>query len=237
MIPVDELLLELELKLNGLGREENQNIFVENKLIYLNNAQMAWIKSKLDPNNVYKIGYEGIRKRIDDLQVLKINDKKVNVLKGENLRYLNYFGDLTSVDDYMFYVSSYVKAKTKKCSDTMGVNLIKEGELETLYFNDNYGPSFKWRETIATVGDNKLYVYVNNTFDITDIRVTYLRKPKLIDKEGYIKLDGSNSVNQDCELPEYAKNDIVDLAVKFAAQATDNVFQVQMAKEREQNNE
>lgn len=236
MINVDTLLYEFELKLNKVARESNQNIFDEDKLRYLNQAQITWIKSKLNPNNVYKIGYEGIRKRIDDLQFLKKSDVKIQAFKDTNSRYVGYFADLT-LDDYMFYVSSYAKASTKDCKDTIGVNLIKEGELETLYWNENYNPSFKWRETIATIGNNKLYVYTANQFDISEVRITYLRYPKEIDKEGYVKLDGSDSVTQNCELPEYAKDDIVDLAVKFAAQSTDNQFQVQMAKERELNNE
>ena len=239
MISVDELLYEFELKLNSLNRESNQNMFLENKLIYLNNAQMTWVKSKMNPNNIYKVGYEGMRKRIEDLQVLKINDKRLQVDRTDNKRYLGYSSDLTSVTDYMFYVTSYAVASTTACNATMGVNLIKEGELETQYYNENYAPSFKWRDTIATIGNNKLYVYVDDaeSFKIDELAITYLRKPKSIDKEGYVKFDGSDSVNQDCELPEYAKNDIVDLAVKYAAQATDNISQVQMAKEREQNNE
>lgn len=236
MISVDELLYEFELRLNSLDRQDNQNIPTENKLILLNNAQISWIKSKLGQNNIYKIGYEGFRKRIDDLQVLKVNDRKLTVGKSSNERHISYYGDL-NIDDYMFYVSSYVKATSDDCSDTLGVNLIKEGELETLYNNDNYKPSYIWRETIATIGDNKLYVYTDDTFVIDDIRLTYLRLPARIDKTGYIHIDGTASVDQDCELPEYAKNDIVDLAVKYAAQATDNPFQMQMAKEREQNNE
>jgi hypothetical protein len=130
-------------------------------------------------------------------------------------------------------------ASTPKCKATMAINLIKEGELGTQYYNANYGPSYKWRDTIATIGDNKLYVYVDDdeTFKIDEVSMTYLRTPKVIDKEGYVKFDGTDSVNQDCELPEYAKNDVVDLAVKYAAQSTDNQLQVQMAKEREQNNE
>ena len=239
MISVDELLYEFELKLNSLNRESNQNMFLENKLIYLNNAQMTWVKSKMNPNNIYKVGYEGMRKRIEDLQVLKINDERLTVSKTENKRYLGYSADLTGVTNYMFYVSSYAMASTPKCTATMGINLIKEGELETQYYNANYAPSYKWRDTIATIGDNKLYVYVDDdeTFKIDEVSMTYLRTPKVIDKEGYVKFDGTDSVNQDCELPEYAKNDVVDLAVKYAAQSTDNQLQVQMAKEREQNNE
>jgi hypothetical protein len=237
MIDVNELIYEFELKLNSLDRQDNQQIFIENKLIHLNNAQMTWIKSKLNPNNLYKAGYESFRKRIDDLQILKVNNYEITVKKEDNEAHPNYSADLSSIKDYMFYISSFAKAKTKKCSDTISVDLIKEGELSTKYSNDNYSPSFIWRKTIGTMGSDKLYVYVDDEFTIENVRLTYLRIPKKIDKEGYIDFNGKDSVNQDCELPYYAKNDIVDLAVKYAAQSIGDQLQTQMAKERQQENE
>jgi uncharacterized membrane protein YobD (UPF0266 family) len=137
----------------------------------------------------------------------------------------------------MFYDAAYALASQKTCKTTLGVNLIKEGQVDTLYYNDNYSPSFLWMETIATMGNNILYVYTDGIFSIDEVYLTYLRKPKKIDKEGYINFDGTDSVNQDCELPEYAKNDILDIAVGYAAMATDNQLQTQFAKLREQNNE
>jgi hypothetical protein len=237
MISVDELIYEFELKLNSLDRQDNQQIQLENKLIYLNNAQDSWIKSKLNFNNIYKLGYEAFRKRIDDLQVLKVNDYKLVATKTDNTRYIGYKVNLTDISNYSFYVSAYAEVKKDNCSSTVSVDLIKEGELEDKYFNENYKPSFEWRYSLATLGDNSLYVYTSNDFDVEKVSITYLRYPKRIDKEGYVKLDGLDSVNQDCELPYYAKNDIVDLAVKYAAQSIGDQLQVQMAKEREQNNE
>lgn len=237
MISVDELLYEFELRINGLGREDNQNISLESRLLYLNNAQITWIKSKLNANNIYKIGYEGFRKRIDDLQVLKVNNHKLRINKGDNPKYLNYEGFISDVEDYMFYLGSFALASYKKCKDSLSVNLVKEGELETLYYNDNYNPSFKWRETLGTIGADKLYVYTDGSFTVDDIRLTYLRKPKKIDSAGSIHLDGTLSTDQDSELPEYAKNDIIDIAVGYAAQATDNQLQAQLAKLRERENE
>lgn len=238
MIKVDDLLYEFELKLNKISREDNQNIPLENKIIFLNEAQITWIKSKLNQNNIYKIGYEGFRKRIDDLQVLKVNNYKISKIeKTDNIRHLSYQSEI-DIPGYMFYINSYVEAKYKKCSTaTLNVNLIKEGELETLYYDNFYSPSYRWRETLGTIGDNKIYTYTDGTFTIESLYLTYLRYPKLIDKEGYVRLDGTDSVSQDSELPEYAKNDIVDIAVKYAAQSTDNQLQTQMAKEREINNE
>lgn len=236
MISSADLVYEFELRINQLDRQDNQNIFLENKLIHLNNAQITWIKSKLNSNNIYKIGYEGIRKRIDDLQILKVNNKRLKVTQGINKRYLNYEGDL-KIDDYMFYESCYIQASTSKHNDTMGVNLIKEGEVETLYYNENYQPSFFWRETLGTIGSDKLYIYTDGNFTVDDIYLTYLRKPKRIDRVGWIYPDGSPSIDQDCEMPEYAKNDILDIAVGYAAMATDNQLQTQFAKLRETNNE
>ena len=78
MIKVDELLIEFDLTLNSLDRKDNQEIDLPYKLMYINNAVITWIKSKIGYNNIYKMGYESFRKRIDDLQVLKVNNLKLH---------------------------------------------------------------------------------------------------------------------------------------------------------------
>ena len=75
-------------------------------------------------------------------------------------------------------------------------------------------------------------MYTDGKFTVEKVYVTYLRYPLDIDVEGYVKFDGTNSLNQNSELPEYAKADIVDLAVKFAAQSTDNQAQAVFAEDR-----
>jgi hypothetical protein len=45
-------------------------------------------------------------------------------------------------------------------------------------------------------------------------------------------MDETDSTNVNCELPYYAKTDIVDLAVKFAAQSNDNQIQAAFADNR-----
>jgi hypothetical protein len=77
-----------------------------------------------------------------------------------------------------------------------------------------------------------LYVYTDGEFTIEDVYLTYLRYPQNVDILGYTKLDGTSSMNVNCELPEYAKGDIVDLAVKFAAQSNDNQIQAVFAEDR-----
>jgi len=232
MIAVHDLVYEFKLMLNKVNRQDNVDVPIEDILVYLNRAQLAWIKTKINPNNIYKAGYDSIRKRIDDLQRLKVDNLALTPVKTNDLLYLGFDCSIDSLKDYMFYLSSYAVAKKNKCEKTLTIDLVKHGDLSTRYLDANFSPSFEWRTTLATLGDNKLTVYSGEDFSIQKVFLTYLRYPKVIDMEGYTKLDGTNSVDVDCELPEYAKPDIVDLAVKFAAQSNDNQAQAVYAEDR-----
>ena len=65
----------------------------------------------------------------------------------------------------------------------------------------------------------------------------YIRYPLYIDKEGYVKFDGTDSVNQDCELEEYLEDELVDLTVQSLGMYTENAPAVQSAQFRIQTNE
>ena len=232
MISVEELVYEFKLALNKVTRQDNVDIPIENIIVYLNQAQVSWVKTKLNPNNVYRAGYEAIRKRIDDLQTLKEDNIELKPVKSNDLLHIGYNCSLEDAKDYMFYINSYSLANKNTCSGILTHDLIKSGDLTTRYLNVNYSPSFEWRSTLVTLGDNNLTVYTDGSFQIDKVFISYLRYPKKIDIQGYIKLDNTQSTNQDCELPEYAKQDIVDLAVKFAAQASDNQAQAVYAEDR-----
>jgi hypothetical protein len=232
MIPVQELIYEFKLMINKVNRQDNVDIPIEDIVIYLNRAQLSWIKTKINPNNVYKAGFDSIRKRIDDLQVLKKTNVSLKPIKTNDLFYQSYECSLEGAADYMFYLSCHCIAKQKKCEVNMSVDLIKHGDLGTRYLDANFSPSFEWRSTLATIGDDKLFVYHYPDFSIKEVYLTYLRYPNQIDFEGYEKFDGTLSQNVDCELPAYAKPDIVDLAVKFAAHSNDNQIQAAFAEDR-----
>jgi hypothetical protein len=232
MIDVKELLYELELNINKVASQDNMDVPLEDKILFIRRAELEWIKTKINPNNIYRAGFEELRKRIDDLQALKVPDKKIQLKRSSSVRYISYTADLSTIPDYMFYVDSYTLAKTKTCEDTIGVDLIREGELSTKYFSSHHEPSFLWRSTISTISDNKMYVYSGGKFEPTFLYVTYLRYPLKTDREGYIHFDGTPSVDQNSELPEYAKQDIVDLATKYVAHSLENQLQAQLVENR-----
>jgi len=232
MISVEELIYEFKLALNKVNRQDNVDIPIEDIIVYLNKAQLSWVETKLNTNNALRVGYDSIRKRIDDLQILKETNIELITNKTNNLRHLGYKCSLDNLENYMFYVSSYSVAKKNSCEGVISNDLVRSGDLETRYLDVNHSPSFEWRTTLATLGDNELYVYTDGSFDISKVFINYLRYPQKIDIQGYTKFDGTSSLSQDSELPFYAKDDLVNLAVKFAAQANDNQAQAVFAEDR-----
>lgn len=232
MIPVQELIYEFKLNLNKMDRQDNVQVPLEDILVFLNQAQLSWVKSKVGENNIFRDGYEGTRKRIDDLQALKVDDVSLPLVKTTDVLYKSYQASLKSAPDYMMYVMSHVGARKEDCKAGLTVDLIRQNDLSTLYFDANFQPSFEWRSTFATLGQDYVKVYADDSFEIENLYLTYLRYPKPVDSEGYIRLDGSDSVNVDCELPYYAKSDLLDLATKFAAQSVDNQGQAAFAEDR-----
>lgn len=232
MIPVEELIYEFKLNLNKMDRQDNVQVPLEDILVFLNQAQLSWVKSKVGENNIFRDGYEGTRKRIDDLQVLKVNDASLLLQKTTDVLYKGYKADLKTIPDYMMYIMSHVGARKEDCKAGLTVDLIRQNDLSTLYFDANFSPSYEWRTTLATIGQDNIIVYTDDTFEIENLYLTYLRYPMPVDSEGYIKIDGLDSSKQDCELPYYAKADILNLATKFAAQSVDNQAQASFAEDR-----
>lgn len=80
-------------------------------------------------------------------------------------------------------------------------------------------------------------VFTDGTFTPTKLYIMYLRYPLYIDKAGYVKFDGTDSVDQDCELNLYLEDELLDLTVQSLAMYTENASAVQSAQFRIQTNE
>lgn len=65
----------------------------------------------------------------------------------------------------------------------------------------------------------------------------YLRYPVYINKEGYVNFDGEDSVNTDCELPEYLEDELLELTVNRLAHYIENVSASQSSQLRIQTSE
>ena len=242
MIPVDSLLYKIDQKLNKLSTNEHQQIQLEDKILALNEAQIKLIKQKVDGISVMSGGLDAFKKRYEDLQslVINYNHQPLNLtLKNPDIN--QWSANVHSLSPkYMFYVDSYILADKGRCKDRkiwINRDLAKHGDLQFVLNNEHYKPSFEYQETFNTLSSDEISVFTDGTFTPTKICIMYMRYPKYINKEGYIMLDGTPSVNQDCELEEYLEDELLDLTVQNLAMYTENNSAAQNAQFRIQTNE
>jgi len=243
MIPVDSLLYKIDQKLNKLSTNVHQQINLEDKILALNEAQIKLIKQKVDGFSVVSgMGLDAFKKRYEDLQSLVItyNHQPLKLtLKNEELN--QWFANLHMlVPKYMFYIDSYILADKGVCKDRkiwINRDLAKHGDLQFILNNTHYKPSFEYQETFNFLSTDEISIFTDGTFTPKDIYMSYMRYPVYIDKEGYVRFDGTDSVNSDCELELYLEDELVDLTVQNLAMYTENASAVQSAQFRIQTNE
>jgi hypothetical protein len=243
MIPVDSLLYKIDQKLNKLSTNIHQQINLEDKILALNEAQIKLIKQKVDGFSISNgMGLESFKKRYEDLQSLIITyNHQPLKLTLKNAELNQWFAKLHHlVPKYMFYIDSYVIADKGVCKDRkiwINRDLAKVGDLQFILNNTHYKPSFEYQETFNFLSSDEISIFTDGTFTPKDVYISYMRYPVFIDKTGYVRFDGTDSVDQDCELELYLEDELVDLTVQNLAMYTENAAAVQSAQFRIQTNE
>jgi len=243
MIQVDSLLYKIDQRLNKLSTNDHQQIQLEDKILALNEAQIKLIKQKVDGISVVSgLGLDAFKKRYEDLQSLVVTyDKGVLPLIEADKTLHRWEANIHALDPkYMFYIDSYILADKGRCKNRkiwINRDLAKHGDLQFILNNTHYNPSFEYQETFNWLSSDAVSVFTDGTFIPSNIYVMYMRYPVYIDKEGYVKFDGTNSTNQDCELETYLEDELLDLTVENLAMYTENQSAVQSAAMRIQTNE
>jgi hypothetical protein len=243
MILVDSLLYKIDQRLNKLSTNDHQQIQLEDKILALNEAQIKLIKQKVDGiSTVSQLGLDSFKKRYEDLQnlIISYNSGELPLtLKNEELN--QWKANIHELEPkYMFYIDSYVLADKGRCKDRkiwINRDLAKHGDLQFILNNEHYKPSFEYQETFNFLSSDEISIFTDGTFTPKKICISYMRYPVYIDKEGYVKFDGTPSTNQDCELETYLEDELLDLTVQNLAMFTENQAAVQSAAYRIQTNE
>ena len=243
MISVDSLLYKIDQRLNKLSTNDHQQIALEDKILALNEAQIKLLKQKVDGFSTSSgLGMDAFKKRYEDLQSLVVaynNGELPLFLKNPELN--QWAANIHNLSPkYMFYVDSYVLASKGRCIDRkiwINRDLAKHGDLQYCLNNTHYKPSFEYQETFNFLSSDEISIFTDGTFTPSKIYVSYFRYPIYIDKAGYIRFDGTPSVDCDCELETYLEDELLDLTVQNLAMYTENQSAVQSAAYRIQTNE
>jgi hypothetical protein len=184
------------------GSSHNQNITPRQFVYAFNKMQLHWFDQRVKAEEADKVRQNELQQFIVDIYKTPTNNSKGS------------FYTIELPEDYFYYKRVIIQAKKGSCSGTLYAYPIEES-LVNRYLQDEFNtPSFLWQETFYTVGDNKLRVYHNNDFSVSEIYLVYYRCPKDIDMEGITHTD-RDGVNVDPELDKTNLEEVIDLTVRL----------------------
>ncbi len=199
------IVIKVKQRINKLDSQDYDNLECWQIVEAFNKAQVEWSRRQLHGLNIVKEGDEQSTRRKDDLQVLLMNDPITMTDKKD------FFSGPVPTD-YLQWKRVDVFACHDCCEDRrMTVYLAEEGNLNQLLRDKAKKPSFDWAETFATLIDNKIHVYTNDEFEISDASLTYYRQPRQIQIQGCVDpyTNQESTVNIESEF----KDDIVELII------------------------
>ena len=193
----------------------NDNISVDvGRFVSLFNAkQIRFLEYMLEKRNEDDIRY---------IQKMLVRDRSLSFDNNT----INHC-DFKLPEDYFSFVNVQAKGGDSSCSSSF-INLweVKNENIHELLQDENNKPSFKWRETFYSFSSDKIVIYVDS-FEIAEVYLTYYRYPKSVDMSGYIKEDGSYSVNIDPEWDDKITERILEFCVADFDLNTENLQRYQ----------
>jgi len=226
------LQIKIKQRLNKLASLDYDNFECWQIQEAFNKAQLEWTRRQLYGINSRKQGAEQSSGLIDDLQKLMKHEQLITADKE-----IFYQSELPT--DYLHYVRTDVFAKTECCPKRrMSVYEVEEANISIILNTDSKKPSFEWGETVATRMNNKLKVYTNNEFDITECHIVYFRKPREVQFNGCIDINTGNifTADQTCEFTDDVAEVICDNAAMILAGDIESVTQYQREEQSVQSN-
>jgi hypothetical protein len=226
------VLIKTRLRLNKLQSNDYDNIEDWKVMEVVNKAQLEWFRRQVHGSNSRQEGDEQSRIRVDDLQKFLIERRLDGVSKQ------GYFQSNILPTDYLWFKKIMPQCAKDSCQGVLlDSTLIEEANVPTYLFDWSLSPSFEWRQTFHTLVGNKLRIYTADDFVVEYVKLMYYRMPQKVDVAGYTHENGVASVDMDLEFKDDVVELILDDAVSILAADTEYLSQMQVSKQRaEQNN-
>ena len=208
------ITVKIKQRLNKLDSNDYDNIECWQIVEAFNKAQVEWSRRQLHGINLTKEGDEGSTRRKDDMQVLLNKTTITNLTDKGDYSFLNI------PQNYLQWKRVDVYAQ-KDCCDKrrMVIYLAEEGNVSILLRDKLKKPSFEWAETFATLIDDRINVYTNIDFNVSEVDLTYYRQPRKIQITGcsdpYTGIQ--STVDVECEFKDDIIEVLIDEAVSILA--------------------
>lgn len=213
-------------KLNKLSTNNEQDVPPHIVVQTFNEEQLHYIEEKFHQ-------FEHNKVRTDELQKLIVY-KTLSETKTED-----NFTSVKLPEDYFHYVDSVSLVNSDSCREVELYNwLVEESNVNVMRFDPLWSPNIDWRETLVTLSDNKLKVWTNDEFIVSDVKVSYIRYPKPVNiKDGFADLNGD--INQDIN-PEFEGvilEEIIDRVVNNLAATINDANRYQTSTNHKKEND
>ena len=221
------ILLKVKQRLNKLASLDYDNIQDWQVIEAFNKGQVDWCRRNLHGLNIVKEGDEQSTRRIDDLQQLLITSTLVLTNRK------TYYESNNLPDNYLQWKRVSAKALNECCTEPrpLVVYLAEVGNVDEILRDVNKKPDFDWAETFTTMQNNKVQIYTNEQFDISEATLTYYRQPVRIEIAGV--RDPYTGLIPTVDIVSEFKDDLVELFVDECAKiiAGDIESQLQMQRQ------
>ncbi len=223
----ETIVYKVQERMNKIASHDYDNIEKWQILEAFNKAQVDWCRRQIHGMNQFKEGDERSTRRIDDLQVLlkevrmKCSDRK------------NYSITQPLPEDYFEYKRLSCSAGDDCCPNKhdMTIYLAEEGNVNVLLRDELKKPSYSWGETFCTIRDNRIRIYTNGEFSVSNVELTYYKQPRRIEIKGVANAYNSNISTQNvlCEFKDDIVEVFIDEAVKILSGDIESLNQQQIA--------
>ena len=207
--------IKFKERLNKLSSMDYDNIECWQVQEAINKAQLEWVRRMLHGLSIKKENPEQSINMIDNLQVL-LTEQEFFAMTEKPL----YYQTEDLPDNYLAFVRVEAVAQKECCSNRrMTVYLGEEANSSALLGDNFRSPNFEWGETFCTVMGNKIRIYTNGGFQLTESKITYYRLPNNISFANCANINTGDTYLQDveCEFKDDIVEAIIDEAVAILA--------------------
>jgi len=207
------------LKINKNDTNEGINILPSLFVLMFNTEANRWLGQKLvdDGDNI----------KLDHLDVLLETDVEL-----PEIRTGNGWKEYQLPKEFYRHSSSYAVASKGNCT---GVNVYyfekKALGLSAILADDFNKAHFDYEEGPMIITQGRIKAYTGD-FEIEKFLSSYYRVPVPIDIAGYKHIDGSPSVDVDCELDDWSIDEVLNRLTLETVREYENSEAFQYAKER-----
>lgn len=232
---ISEMMTEFDLILDRIDSLSYPDLTPEEKKHLLDLGASDEIKSRYEGSGPRNRAFEQSRKRTDDLRLIVKSDLTIVAVLNPNLTVSSSGGvqfqvyEATFPTDYWFLLKHMVRVNYEDCKEESAFvwKTPKETEQDDIFvaLEDPFNRPSVERPLTVTEG-NLLQIYVPDNVSISSVRITYIKKPRSIEKDPFY----ADENTEYSELSSNMHNEVVRRAVNLALASIGDVTATQLSE-------